>query len=36
MFEHKNKLFDGFTKKYNLTKLVYQDDNYRYRAQDDS
>ncbi len=23
MFEHKNKLTDGFTKKYNLTKLVY-------------
>jgi len=23
MFEHKNKLTDGFTKKYNLNKLVY-------------
>lgn len=23
MFEHKNKLVDGFTKKYNLTKLVH-------------
>ena len=23
VFEHKNKLIDGFTKKYNLTKLVY-------------
>lgn len=23
MFEHKNKLVDGFTKKYNLSKLVY-------------
>ncbi len=23
MYEHKNKLIDGFTKKYNLTKLVY-------------
>ena len=23
MYEHKNKLVDGFTKKYNLTKLVY-------------
>jgi len=23
MFEHKNKMVDGFTKKYNLTKLVY-------------
>ncbi len=23
MYKHKNKLIDGFTKKYNLTKLVY-------------
>ncbi len=23
MFEHKNKLLEGFTKKYNLTKLIY-------------
>jgi len=23
MYEHKNKLVDGFTKKYNLTKLVH-------------
>ena len=23
LFEHKNKLIEGFTKKYNLTKLVY-------------
>lgn len=23
IFEHKNKLIDGFTKKYNLTKLVF-------------
>ena len=23
MFEHKNKLVDGFTKKYNLDKLIY-------------
>jgi len=23
IFEHKNKLVEGFTKKYNLTKLVY-------------
>ncbi|OGW17407.1 MAG: hypothetical protein A3K09_05455 [Nitrospinae bacterium RIFCSPLOWO2_12_FULL_47_7] len=23
MFEHKNKLMEGFSKKYNLTKLVY-------------
>lgn len=26
MFEHKNKLIKGFTKKYNLTKLVYFED----------
>ncbi len=23
VYEHKNKLIDGFTKKYNLTKLIY-------------
>lgn len=23
VYEHKNKLLDGFTKKYNLTKLIY-------------
>lgn len=23
IYEHKNKLLDGFTKKYNITKLVY-------------
>jgi len=23
LYEHKNKLIEGFTKKYNLTKLVY-------------
>ena len=23
IYEHKNKLIDGFTKKYNVTKLVY-------------
>ena len=23
VYEHKNKLMDGFTRKYNLTKLVY-------------
>jgi putative endonuclease len=23
MYEHKNKMINGFTKKYNLTKLVY-------------
>ena len=23
IFEHKNKLVEGFTKKYNLTKLIY-------------
>ena len=26
LYEHKNKLFDGFTKKYNLTKLVYYEE----------
>ena len=26
VFEHKNKLIDGFTKKYNLTYLVYFED----------
>ena len=26
LYEHKNKLIDGFTKKYNLTKLVYFED----------
>ncbi len=25
MFEHKNKLIEGFTKKYNVTNLVYYD-----------
>ena len=25
MYEHKHKLIDGFTKKYNVTKLVYFD-----------
>ena len=25
MYEHKNKLVDGFTKKYNINKLVYFD-----------
>lgn len=29
MFEHKNKLVDGFTKKYGLDKLVYFED-YQY------
>ena len=23
MYEHKNKMIDGFTKRYNLTKLIY-------------
>jgi len=23
IYEHKNKLIDGFTKKYNITKLIY-------------
>ena len=26
VFEHKNKFVEGFTKKYNITKLVYFDD----------
>ena len=26
IYEHKNKLIDGFTKKYNLTKLVYYEE----------
>ncbi|MFA6532570.1 MAG: GIY-YIG nuclease family protein [Patescibacteria group bacterium] len=26
MYEHKNKLIDGFSKKYNLTKLIYFED----------
>jgi putative endonuclease len=26
VFEHKKKLYEGFTKKYNLTKLVYFED----------
>ena len=26
IYEHKNKMVDGFTKKYNLTKLVYFDE----------
>lgn len=26
IYEHKNKLIDGFTKKYNLNKLVYFDE----------
>jgi len=26
VYEHKNKIIEGFTKKYNLTKLVYAED----------
>ena len=26
MYEHRNKLIDGFTRKYNLTRLVYFED----------
>lgn len=26
VYEHKNKLIDGFTKKYNLTKMVYAEE----------
>ena len=26
IYEHKNKLFEGFTKKYNVTQLVYYEE----------
>ena len=26
VFEHKNKMIDGFTRKYNITKLVYHEE----------
>lgn len=26
IYEHKNKLIDGFTKKYNITKLIYYEE----------
>ena len=26
VYEHKNKMIDGFTKKYNITKLVYYEE----------
>ena len=26
VFEHKNKMIDGFTRKYNITKLVYYEE----------
>jgi putative endonuclease len=32
LYEHKNKLVDGFTKKYNLHKLVYFDSTTDVRA----
>jgi len=32
MYEHKNKLVDGFTKKYNLTKLVYYEATYNVQS----
>jgi putative endonuclease len=33
VFEHKNHLIDGFTKKYNVTKLVYSEE---YASADDA
>jgi putative endonuclease len=33
VFEHKNHLIDGFTKKYNVTKLVYAEE---YASADDA
>jgi len=32
MYEHRNKMVDGFTKKYNLTKLVYFDETSDIRS----
>jgi putative endonuclease len=32
VFEHKNKLVDGFTKRYNLSKLVYFEETCDVRA----
>lgn len=32
MFEHKNKMINGFTKKYNLTKLVYLEETSDVRS----
>ena len=32
MYEHKNKLVDGFTKKYNVNKLVYYEQTTDVRA----
>lgn len=32
MYEHKNKLVDGFSKKYNLNKLVYFEDTDQIEA----
>ncbi len=28
MYEHRNKMIDGFTKRYNLTKLVYFEETF--------
>jgi len=32
IYEHKNKLADGFTKKYNITKLVYVEETKEIKA----
>jgi putative endonuclease len=32
MYEHKNKLIDGFTKRYQLTKLVYYEETNDVRS----
>ena len=32
MYEHRNKMVDGFTKRYNLTKLVYFEETSNVRS----
>jgi putative endonuclease len=32
VYEHKNKMIDGFTKKYNITKLIYYEETDDIRA----
>ena len=32
VYEHKNKMIDGFTKKYNITKLVYYEETIDIQA----
>jgi putative endonuclease len=32
MYEHKNKMIDGFTKRYNLTKLIYLEETSDIRS----